>query len=104
MGYGVTILLFAWYQRAVEFLEAHLLTCPSKTYLHIICPGCGLQRSFVALLRGNVRESFILHPATIPVIILFIVLLFHLKYKYRKGALWLRGIYLFCATVMVVQY
>ena len=104
MYYPVTILSLSWYQRAVQFIAAHLLPCPSRKYLHIQCPGCGLQRSFVALLQGHPLDSFVLYPATVPIIVLFIFLCLHLWYRYRNGALWLRRIYLFCAAVVVLQY
>ncbi len=100
----IAMLWFSWYQRAVLFLEAHLLPCPSIKYLHIQCPGCGLQRGVIALLRGHLQESFMMYPATLPIIILLLFLLLHLKCKFTNGSLLLRGIYLFCAAVMVVQY
>jgi hypothetical protein len=96
--------LLSWYNHALQFLETHLLTCPSRKYLHLQCPGCGLQRSFIALLRGDVRNSFILYPATIPIVLMLGFLLLHLKFRFRAGALLLRGIYLFCAVVILVQY
>lgn len=41
-------------------LEAPL--CPSATLLGIPCPGCGLTRATLALLRGDVRGALALHP------------------------------------------
>ena len=96
--------LLSWYNHALQFLEAHLLTCPSRKYLHIQCPGCGLQRSFIALLRGDFRTSFILYPATEPILLLMGFLLLHLKYRYAAGPLLLRGIYLFCVAIILIQY
>jgi len=69
-----------------DFLRHHLLTCPSKAILHMECPGCGMQRSFLCLLEGKFRESFYLHPATIPVLVLFLFLLAHLVYRFKHGA------------------
>jgi len=96
--------LLSWYNHALQFLEAHLLTCPSRKYLHIQCPGCGLQRSFIALLRGDFRTSFILYPATVPILLLMGFLLLHLRYRYAAGPLLLRGIYLFCVAIILIQY
>jgi hypothetical protein len=33
-------------------------TCPSRTLLHVDCPGCGLTRSFVHLAHGDWRASW----------------------------------------------
>jgi len=36
-------------------------TCPSRTLLHVECPGCGLTRSFVYLAHGDWRASWNIH-------------------------------------------
>ena len=41
----------------IDWLQKHMIPCFSKKYLGIECPGCGLQRSFIALLKGNIVES-----------------------------------------------
>ncbi len=53
-------------------------TCMSRRLLGISCPGCGLTRSFVAMARWDVKESFRLNPLG-P--ILFVVCCFQLPYR-----------------------
>jgi hypothetical protein len=55
----------------INWLQNHLLPCPFKYITGIDCPGCGFQRSVLALLEGHLQKSFILYPATIPVLMLF---------------------------------
>ena len=43
-----------------------LIPCPLKYLTGIDCPGCGFQRSVLALLHGNFMQSFSLYPPTIP--------------------------------------
>ena len=31
--------------------------CPFKVFLHIDCPGCGLTRATIALLKGDISKS-----------------------------------------------
>lgn len=63
----------------LEWLEYHLLPCPTKHFLGIECPGCGMQRSIIELLRGNFWESIKLYPPLIPMIILLVLLVINLK-------------------------
>jgi hypothetical protein len=82
-----------------DLLERHLLTCPSRALLHIDCPGCGMQRSFICLLRGDVSGSLALHPATIPMLALIIFAVLHLLFKFKKGG---RVIVIFQLTVAII--
>jgi len=81
-----------------------MLTCPSKKFLHIECPGCGFQRSFISLLKGDWMDSVKLYPATIPMICLFAFAFLHLKYKFVHGALVIKCLQLFVAFLIVVFY
>jgi hypothetical protein len=61
------------------WLKGHLIPCPFKYLTHLDCPGCGFQRSFLALIQGDVQASFDLYPPTIPLLITF--LYFALSHK-----------------------
>jgi hypothetical protein len=69
----------------VTFLEQHQLPCPSKALFHMECPGCGMQRSFICLLKGDLGNSLQYHPATIPMILLIAFAALHLIFKFNKG-------------------
>jgi hypothetical protein len=88
----------------VHWLEGHLMSCPFKKHLHIECPGCGMQRSFVALLKGDWTDSFRLYPALLPILSLFMVLLLHLKFKFRHGAKALQWLFIFSIAIVVFSY
>lgn len=81
-----------------------MLTCSWKNTLGIDCPGCGFQRSFLKLLQGEVYESLILFPATIPLLILFIFLLLHLKYKFRHGASFIITLFSISSGIIVTHF
>lgn len=53
-----------------NWLKAHLLPCPFKYITGIDCPGCGFQRSLLALVKGDLHQSFSLYPPTIPLLIM----------------------------------
>ncbi|WP_374047193.1 DUF2752 domain-containing protein [uncultured Phascolarctobacterium sp.] len=61
--------------------------CPWRSLLDIPCPGCGLTRAFISLLRGEFYISFSYHALLIPVLVLVAFLAFEDCYslnKYRK--------------------
>lgn len=88
----------------VDWLEQHMISCPSKRYLHIECPGCGLQRSIIALMRGNMGESLHYYPATIPLIILFGYTTAHLLFKFKQGATFIKWMQIFSASLILLSF
>lgn len=49
----------------------HFTICPLSLAGFEHCPGCGLGRSLILLLHGNVSESMSMHPLAIPALALF---------------------------------
>ena len=89
---------------AINFIETHLLPCPSKVLFHIECPGCGLQRSFICLLKGDLKESLMFHPATIPMLVLVIFAALHLTFKFNKGGKIIIFLQLIVAIITMAFY
>jgi hypothetical protein len=88
----------------VDWMERNMLTCPSKKWLHLECPGCGLQRSVIALFRGDLHTSLSLYPATIPLLVMLAYVALHLKFDFRHGAVVVKYLYLFVASIIFVFY
>jgi hypothetical protein len=88
----------------IHWLEANQLSCPSKKILQIDCPGCGLQRSFIELLKGNLQSSLHIHPATIPLILFFLFAALQLKCKFKHGNKIIVYSYIFVATILTSNY
>jgi hypothetical protein len=88
----------------VHWLETHMLACPYKKYMGLECPGCGLQRSFIELLKGNLIESLKLYPALVPLLFTFVLTALHLIFRYRNGASYVKWAYIFSASVIVVSF
>ncbi|WP_293311412.1 DUF2752 domain-containing protein [Pedobacter sp. UBA5917] len=78
-----TIFIFCSSINVFDWLQNHLIACPFKTLTGIDCPGCGFQRSLIALMQGDLSKSWSLYPPTIPLLFLFISagLLYRLKIK-----------------------
>lgn len=88
----------------VEWLGDHLLTCPSKLFFHLDCPGCGMQRSIIALLEGDLWKSLTYYPATIPIFALLIYTVMHLKLDFKSGASVVKWGYIGCTAIVMVFY
>jgi len=91
-------------EKIIEWLNNHMLTCPSKHFFHFDCPGCGLQRSVIALLEGDIVKSFQLYPATIPILFCLFFTALHLVFKFKHGAAVIKGAYILATSVIVVSY
>lgn len=91
-------------QKISAWIDAHAGTCIYKGYLGIPCPGCGMQRSFSALLRGEIKESFLLFPALIPLMITLFFLAWHILFPVRHGAKILVTLYVANAIIITIHY
>jgi len=105
-NYVILILLFTATKSEgfIHWLEHNLLSCPIKQLSGIDCPGCGLQRSLVALIKGDLISSFKFYPATIPILGLFLFTLIHLKFDFKNGAFIIKMLYIGATIIIVINY
>lgn len=92
------------YSDFINWLERHQQPCFWKKHFGLECFGCGMQRSVIELLKGNIIESIKLYPALIPMIFLFVFLFLHVLYKYKNGALILKISFIFTVIIIVTNY
>ncbi|MBW7915029.1 MAG: DUF2752 domain-containing protein [Taibaiella sp.] len=82
----------------------YMLTCPSKRFLYLDCPGCGLQRSAWALFHGEFATSWSLYPPTIFILATLAFLVLHLSIGFSRGAYILKILFIITVGVMAVNY
>jgi hypothetical protein len=93
----------AW-NEVIDFAERHLLPCGIKTLTGFDCPGCGMQRAFIALLRGDLLLSLQLHPALPLYLITIIYTLLHLKFSFSNGNRIIMVFFLLSVSLMIVNF
>lgn len=59
-----------------------MMPCLNKQLFGVDCMGCGFQRAFLLLCKGNFKEAFEMYPAIFPLVLLLSVFLFQLKFKF----------------------
>ena len=91
-------------QKIIDWLENNMQPCPYKQRLGIDCPGCGMQRALIELLKGNIVESLVLYPALIPMILLFIFLILHIIFNFKHGAFVLKSTFILSVSIVFIQY
>ena len=88
----------------VDWLEKRQLPCFYKSVFGVECPGCGMQRAIIALLRGEFVESFKLYPALIPTVFMLFFLVIHLFYHLKNGAKILLWLFIFNVSIIIISY
>lgn len=71
---GIGIVLFL----LIFLIDYH---CPFLSITGIPCPGCGMTRSLLAFLKGDLYSSFQYHPMLIPTGICALFYIFNKKYR-----------------------
>ncbi|MFI5139848.1 MAG: DUF2752 domain-containing protein [Sphingobacteriales bacterium] len=89
----------------INWLQNHLIPCPFKYLTGIDCPGCGFQRSVLALFQGDLHKSFTLYPPTIPLLLFFTYGLAdkYLKLDNSKNTL-KKTLFVINGTIVLVSY
>ena len=91
-------------QNLISWLESHMGTCRFHEQTELLCPGCGLQRSVIALLQGDLIDSFLLFPALLPLLAMFSFLAVHLVFNLRHGALVLKILYISNVAIILLNF
>ena len=67
-------------------IENFMLPCYTKQLWGFDCPGCGMQRSIVFLLKGEFGAAFEMYPAIYPMLLLlgFLIMNKVLSIKYAS--------------------
>jgi hypothetical protein len=81
-----------------------MIPCSWKEHFGIECMTCGFQRSFLQLIKGELVDSFLLFPATLPLLLTFIVLVLHLLFRLKNGALAITGLFALSAVLILINF
>ena len=88
----------------IDWLQNHLLPCPFKALTGIDCPGCGFQRSLIALFQGDFNKSWSLYPPTVPLLILFITAGLFYKFPIKNQAIVFKVLVITVGNFVVFAY
>lgn len=91
-------------QSIIHWLENHFMTCPYKAMSGVDCPGCGMQRAFIELLKGNFVESIQLYPALLPTIFTLLITILHLIFKFKNGAAIVKYSFIITVSIVVISF
>lgn len=81
-------------------MEELMLPCLNKQVFGLDCLGCGMQRAFLFVLKGDFKAALALYPAIYPMLLLFFFLIFNLFVKFKQA--WFIKIALILTTVLVI--
>jgi hypothetical protein len=82
-------------QLALRAFHLPAMECPVPRLFHIPCPGCGLTRACLCLLRGQWRASLHMHAFGTPVLLvglLFLIAIFLRDQRRLQLADWLERV------------
>jgi hypothetical protein len=65
--YWLSIFIMVITLLTINFLLGSV--CPSVIFLGIPCPACGLTRATILLINGHFRDSFLMHPLLLLIIV-----------------------------------
>lgn len=84
--------------------QDYLLPCLNKKLFGVECLGCGFQRAFLFLIKGDFVAAFKMYPAIYSLLILGIFALLHWKYKFKKGRKIIIALAVINLVIIVVSY
>src|ERR1700761_6901786 len=87
-----------------NWLQNYLIPCPFKKLTGIDCPGCGFQRSVIALINGNFKQSLYFYPAALPILFTSLFVLLAIKFKVDNYHFIKKTLYIITGAIIMVSY
>lgn len=88
----------------MNWLQNHLISCPFKALTGIDCPGCGFQRSLLALIKGDLVQSWHFYPPTILILVLFITTYFLRNLQIKNSNLIIKIMAIVVGNFIFINY
>ncbi|WP_324718888.1 DUF2752 domain-containing protein [Salinimicrobium sp. HB62] len=85
-------------------MEEFMLPCLNKQLFGIDCLGCGAQRAFVLVFKGEFIAAFKMFPAIYPILLLLFFLIINLFFKFKGDWYVKAGLIIISATTIVAAY
>jgi hypothetical protein len=80
------------------------MPCQWKSLTGIECFGCGMQRAFIELLKGNLIESIKAYPPLIPMMVSVILAILLIKYQTKNTLLYFKISIIFTTSLMLINF
>lgn len=81
-----------------------MVTCAFVKYFGVECPGCGTQRAFIALLKGDLVSSVNYNASLIPFLITVLFTFAHLFIGFKNGSKTIVGMVVITVSIMLLQF
>lgn len=98
------IFILSAFSFLLEKAGNYMLPCPLKYLTGYDCPGCGFQRSLLALLKGDFQQSFQLYPATIPILLTFAIGLTANYFWGQRSKILINVLFMLTGSIITISY
>ncbi|RZJ19807.1 MAG: DUF2752 domain-containing protein [Acinetobacter sp.] len=88
----------------IDKADIFLIPCPFKYLTHLDCPGCGFQRSVLALIQGDFEKSCHFYPPAIPFLIGVLIGISSYSFKWDRNSKILKSAYLTVGFIILINY
>ena len=81
-----------------------MLPCLNKKFLGVDCMGCGIQRAFFFLLKGDFIAAFYIYPAIYPLLLLLGYLLINQFVSLKHANYVIPFLSIFTVLTIIISY
>ena len=81
-----------------------MLPCLNKQLFGLDCPGCGAQRAFLLIIKGEFSAAFQMYPAVYSILLLVLFLIVNLFLKFRHDWIFKFGLIIINVVVIAGAY
>ena len=85
-------------------IEDYMLPCLNKQLFGIDCLGCGIQRGFIYLLKGEFIAAFNVYPAIYTLVLFATFLLLNFKFKFKNSRKIIITFAIINVLIIVISY